>query len=75
MTLADAHFKYSFVFAGLTNSNLVVSYFGTQDQFTAIITSGKLKTGWNIIKAASGSTPAVTISGIKCSDGILPIGN
>ncbi len=59
------------VFYGCTNTSLVVKYYGTKDQFTALITNGKLATDWNLISSASGSTPAKLINTVSCSDGLL----
>ena len=60
-------------FYGCSNENLVINYYGTKAQLTAIISNGNLTSGWNIIKDADGSTPAVVKNTISCSDGLLTI--
>ena len=61
------------VFLGCTNTNLVISYYGTKAQFTALISNGNLVSGWNVIKLASGTEPAVTKNVVSCEDGLLTI--
>ena len=80
--LTSVQFKYvatptnngtvqSKAFYGCTNQSMVISYAGTKDQFTALVSAGKFVSGWNIITDASGSTAAVIKNTVSCSDGLL----
>ena len=72
-TPANTGTVQSQAFVKCTNSSLVISYAGTKDQCTALISNGNLASGWNIITPASGSTEAVIKNTVSCSDGLLTL--
>lgn len=59
-------------FYGCTKAELEISYYGTKAQLTPIL-ANNFASGWNVITPASGSTAAVAIHAIKCTDGDLEI--
>ena len=64
---------YANAFLGCTNSAITCTADVTTTVFSGFINNGKLKTDWNLLKAATSSAAAVKLKSVQCTDGNLSI--